>query len=218
MLRRVLRLLIPTVLVALVAVPANAQSSYRIFKEWYGWVHTGYLMPQGDYGDATKEGWLFGGGATYRPGNSQIGIDIGLDYHDNNIKRSVLEKFDADRGDASVWSFSVGPRWEPRTRGSVGFFLRGGLSVNYVHAYIGNATWVPGYVCDPWAWWWCYPGWVPGTVVTADISTTKIGYYGGIGITFKLSQTSAVYLEATYRTIRTQTSTDYIPIVIGYRW
>jgi opacity protein-like surface antigen len=210
-------LMIALVAVAL-AAPAQAQQSYRVFKEWYGWFHFGYMMPQGDYGDVTDSDWTIGGGATYMPDSLPIGIDIGLDYHENDIKREIVSGLQADNGYVDVWSLSLGARWQSDTRGSIDFYAKGGLSYNWMEATISDSAWVPGWICDPWYWWYCRPGWVPGEIINARHSENSWGYYIGFGLDFETSPTTSVYLEAEYRVIDTEIKTTYIPLVIGFRF
>jgi len=210
------------VMMALVAValalPAQAQQSYRVFKEWYGWVHFGYLSPEGDYGNVSDSGWTMGGGATYMPDTLPIGFDLGLDYHENDLKRELVDYLEADNGYVEVWSLSLGARWQPDTRGTVGFYAKGGLSYNWLDATISDSEWVPGWICDPWYWWYCQPGWVPGEVITARHSESSWGYYVGLGLSFETSPATSIYLEAEYKVIDSDVKTAYIPLIIGFRF
>jgi hypothetical protein len=45
-----------------------------------------------------------------------------------------------------------------------------------------------------------------------------MGYNLGIGITFSVGESSMIYVEAQYHSIQTDVSTDYLPILVGYRW
>ena len=40
----------------------------------------------------------------------------------------------------------------------------------------------------------------------------------GVGVTFELPSSSQIYIEAKYHWINTKETTQYLPIVIGYRW
>ena len=61
---------------------------------------------------------------------------------------------------------------------------------------------------------------MPGTVIKGEESTTEWGYNAGIGLTFEVGQSgSQLYLETTYHSAQTEgISSDYIPLVLGYRW
>ena len=83
---------------------------------------------------------------------------------------------------------------------------------------ICRSRWWPASGLLPWYWWWCYPGWVPGEIINASYKTNDWGYYGGFGLGFETSETTSVYLEATYRVIKTEVDTKYIPLTIGFRF
>ena len=72
MIRLTIRVMIIAVVAVMLATPAQAQQSYRTFKEWYGWFHMGYVWPQGDFGDVTKSDWTIGGGASFAPHDMPI--------------------------------------------------------------------------------------------------------------------------------------------------
>jgi opacity protein-like surface antigen len=212
------RTLTVAALAALVSAPAAHAQRYQVFKEWSGWFHGGYMAPQGSYDDVTDDSWTIGGGLTYTPHSWRVGFDLGLDFHENNIDRSVANELDSDFGKVEIWALTAGARWRPFNEGPGGLYFRAGLSWNRVDARVSNQEWVPGWICDPWYWWWCYPGWVPGEVVNARYRTDELGYYGGLGYNFELSPTSSLYVEATYRVIDTVEETAYIPILIGFQF
>ena len=212
------RILVVAALALLITPALQAQQSYRTFKEWYGWFQTGYLWPQGDYGDATTSDWTVGGGASYVPRNSALSFDFGLDYYENNVKNSILNNLDSDYGKIEVWSATAGLSWSPNPNKDVHFYLKGGLSYNWVDARVSNFEWVPGWICDPWYWWVCGPGWVPGELVNARYSTSDWGYYAGAGVNFRMSGTTSFYIEATYKVIKTDIDTQYIPLVLGFKF
>ena len=69
-------------------------------------------------------------------------------------------------------------------------------------------------------YWWCWPGSVgPGTLIRGSESTTEFGYNLGLGLTFEMGSGSQLYLEAKYHRIETDpVATEYVPLVVGYRW
>ena len=40
----------------------------------------------------------------------------------------------------------------------------------------------------------------------------------GAALTFKVGLGSQLYIEAKYHRVETERATEYIPLVIGYRW
>jgi opacity protein-like surface antigen len=204
------------VLCLLTVAPAEAQFT-KNWKDWYGNVHGGWNLPQGDAGKVANDGWIVGGGATYYPDDWALGLSLGLDYMDSNIKRDVLDEFEASGGYVTVWGLTAGLTWSPKLEGSVGFYLNGGLGGYRVEGKLTEPGVVCGPICPPYAWW-CVPGCLPGTIVTDSTSTTELGYNLGLGLTFQVGLGSQIYVEASYHRIETDVVTEMIPIVIGYRF
>ncbi len=123
-------------------------------------------------------------------------------------------------GDVDIWSLSVNTIWGPDTAGSVGFYVTGGVGLDFIDGKVTTQALVyyPP-ICDPW-YWWCIPGGVgPGTVIAGEKDTTEFAWNAGLGVDFELNGGSKVYIEAKYHSAETdRASTEVIPIVIGYRW
>ncbi len=211
-------LLMMMVLGSLLMAPATADAQFtESWKDWYGHVAMGYSLMQGDAGDIADDGWNFSGGATYYPSDWAVGISMDLAFEQHDLKREVLDAFESSGGDLDISSLTVGLTWSPRLKGSVGFYVNGGIGAYYVKGRLTEPGVVCGPVCPPYSWW-CYPGCFPGDLTTDSRSTTKIGYNIGIGVTFPVGQSSMIYVEAKYHTIETEVSTNYLPILVGYRW
>ena len=165
-------------------------------KAWFGHVAGGYSSPQASAGDLVDPGWLLEGGALYRPREWPVGIDVGLGYNEYDIASEALSDIQgATGGDIEIWSLTADAMWGPRTGGPVSAYVVGGVGGYYLH---GEPT-------------------EPG-IYTGD-SATEFGYNVGAGITFQVGRGSQIFLEATYHRVATSpTATEYIPIVLGYRW
>lgn len=188
-------------------------------KSWTGNIAGGYVAPIGETGDKTSSGWNLQGGATFRPEDWAVGIFMELGYTDMGIKREIRDALRVDNGGINFWNLGGGVIWQPRLKGDVGFYVNAGLGAYRVDAELTNNTVIPGFVCDPWWPWLCYPALVPGEVVVESRTTTDIGYNLGVGLTFELGSLSMLYLEARYNRVPTEEgSLEYMPIVFGYRW
>jgi len=207
-----------TALISIFLIPATANAQFTgTFKDWYGHIAAGYSTAQGDMADIADDGWNFSGGATYYPQEWLVGISMGLDFEQFDLSREVLDAFDATDGDLDIRAFTTGLTWSPRLKGPVGFYINGGIGAYYLKGRLKEPAVLCGPVCPPYSWW-CYPGCYPGDVTTDSISETKFGYNIGVGITLRTGQTSTVYLEVKYNRIETEVVTEYMPVLLGFRW
>jgi opacity protein-like surface antigen len=73
--------------------------------------------------------------------------------------------------------------------------------------------------CDPWYWWWCYPGGVgTGSIIRGSESSTEVGWNAGLGYDFAAGD-GKVFIEAKYHYIMTDSEDFYyLPVMIGFRW
>ena len=72
-----------------------------------------------------------------------------------------------------------------------------------------------GYVCDP--YWGCYYATYTGSQTLASDSLIKWGWSVAGGMTFAVGS-GQLYLEARYHWMMSSPSTQYMPILIGYRF
>lgn len=198
----------------------------KSWKGWFGHFYAGYDFTSGDFGNLADNGWTLGGGATWWPETSPAGLRIDLGYNNFDIAKDVIEAIDdavtgnITTGDVDIWSLTANVIWGPDTGGIVSFYITGGVGAYYLNAQIGSPGVYTGWVCDPWYPFWCYPAAAPGTVVRGSESTTEWGYNAGIGLNIEVGQDgSQVYFEAIYHSAQTtEVTSDYIPLVLGYRW
>ncbi len=182
----------------------------------------GASLPQGDAGDFLDDGWALHGGATWFSANRPIGLrlDFGVDWWD--VKSSALAQIDTDSstpnvieppddGDARAWSGTVNFLWEAETKGTVGFYLTGGLGVYYASWNISEDG--VGVVCN---WWYCYG--VSGQYLISSGDSWEWGYNAGFGVTFHLQSGSEVYLEGVYHWVETDQGAEFVPVSVGFRW
>jgi len=210
--------------------PAEAGARPDKGKDIFGHLATGWLMPEGDFGTVTDDDWSLNGGVLYWPEDWAIGLNFDLAYSKSDLKRSVVNAINQQLmgmgagsitgGHAEIWGLNANGVWGPDTNGPIGFYLTAGVGLDYVQGKItdnGLVYYPP--ICDPWLWW-CIPGGVgPGTIVVLSEDTTEFSWNAGVGVTFELSSGSQIFVEARYETIETSPrETEYIPVVVGYRW
>jgi opacity protein-like surface antigen len=202
---------------AAVAAPADKPL------KWY--FDTGWSPVAGDTGDVISDGWMIGFGAFYQ-WNPQVPFqwrfDLTYDWWDVNtgnldttssVPGSELR---IDDGDASQWSARAGLQWDShgnRARLALG----GGVGAYHEYANVSTTVLIPGYICDPYYWWYCYPGLVAGDAIVDDESVTKLGYYASAGIVFPL-RTSEMFVEVQYHWVQLEKYFSTYPVVIGWRF
>jgi hypothetical protein len=76
---------------------------------------------------------------------------------------------------------------------------------------------VSGIYCDPWTGW-CYPYTTTGQIITDNDRLTKIGWNAVLAITFPMQSGGELYVEAAYHWMDSSPATEYMPILLGYRW
>ena len=209
--------LIPAVLVVglLCAAPAEAQFT-KDWKDWYGHVEGGFTLTQGDLSLLADDGWTLGGGATYYPDTWLVGISMGLEYHDFDMTREAKDFYESD-GDVSVWGVTGGITWSPKLEGSVGFYINAGVGAYRTEARLTESGAWCGTICPPYSWW-CYPGCVPGTIVSDSQSTTDFGYNLAVALTFQVGMDNQIYIQAQYNSVQSEATLEFVPLVVGFRW
>jgi len=218
--RRLMGLIAAAAIGLCAAGPAQAQESKPI----QGYVAGGYVMPEGVANDYLNGGWNISGGTILRPAPHRplaVRFDLGYSYmgaNSNVIDKAASHGLRVDSGYMSMWDLTAEGLWEFGHPGHTGGWLGVGFGGYRRYLELSNTVVLPGYICDPW-WGWCYPAAVPGQVIAANDTTTKFGYNVSVGINFPVGHSGGeVYVETRYHWMDTPTSTEYWPILIGYRF
>ena len=206
------------VLAVAVAIPAQAQDK----KEVQGYIAGGYVMPEGHAADYLNDGWNISGGAIFRPRPEKpfgVRVDFGystMDANNKAVNALAAKGFQANDGYMSMWNLTAEALWEFGNPDKVGGYLGvGGGGYRRYTALTAQAL-VSGAYCDPWLGW-CYPYTTVGTVVTNSDTLTKWGWSTALGMTFAVGN-GQMYLEARYHWMQSSPTTQYLPILIGYRF
>lgn len=202
---------------SLFAGSAWAERPDKDWKKWFGHIGGGFSAPTGETEKVLDSGWNFNGGATYWPEEWPVGLALELGYNSFDIKNEVVQEIeDATSGGVDVWSVTADFLWSPRTTGTVGVNILGGIGGYYSRYDLGRpGTW-SGVGC----WWgWCRPVAGTGTIIVDSGSTTDFGFNLGAALTFNVGLGSQIYIEAKYHRVQTENEAEeYIPIIVGYRW
>jgi opacity protein-like surface antigen len=209
-------------LVAAASAPLYAQSSAEQRPlTWH--IDAGYSETTGRTQDYLDGGWIVSGGLRWRP-PPDTPFSLKLDAH--------YSEYDATKQLINLGSAATQTRIDDGTGSTLGLDLNGMLDFplgsrvrGYVTAGVGadrrrieltQTVLFNGFVCDPW-WGFCGIGAVPGDVLVARDTVTRLAWNGGVGVEFPLSR-GALFLDATYHRIETRRPTEYVPIVIGFRF
>ena len=202
------------VLAVAVAIPAQAQDK----KEVQGYIAGGYVLPEGTSSDYLNGGWNISGGVIFRPMPAKpFGVRLDLGYSDMGANTKTINLangagLDADSGYMTMGNLTAEFMWEFGNPDKFGGYLAvGGGGYRRYGALTASATIA---VCDPY-WYWCYPA--NGQVVTNSDSLLKWGWSVAAGMTFAVGN-GDLYLEARYHWMMSSPSTQYLPILIGYRF
>jgi len=201
-------------------------------RSWFGHVNAGYAFASGDSGDFLDDDWTFGGGAMYWPSDWPVGISVDLNYFEMDLSSAALRQIndaidqdpsndgDITGGDVENWQLAVNAIWSLGQDTANGFYLTGGISYNDLTGRISETglVYYPP-ICDPYYWWWCFPGGVgPGQIVVGKRSTEEFGWNVGVGYSFD-SYNGQFFVEARYQQIQVgEEDLEYIPLTFGFRW
>jgi hypothetical protein len=207
------------VLVCLAAIPAKAETGDPI----QGFIAGGYAQPIGAADDALDGGWNFSGGIIWYPAPDRpfgLRADLGYDrwYASDTAIRNFAGTGSAlvDGGYASMWTLTVDAMWRFGQPHHFGGYVGLGVGGYRRYAALTNEVLVPGYICDPY-WGYCYNAVTTGHQIIADDTLTKFGANAAVGLNFPVGS-GEMYLEARYHYIDTTKSTEFLPIVLGYRF
>jgi hypothetical protein len=201
-------------LICATAVAGGRPSDTR--RSWFGGVAGGWTLPQGDSDDVLDGDLTIGAGALYWPSTWPVGIQLEGAYANFDVKNDVIaaindavaqDPFNSGRiddGEVESWQFTANAVWGPGDEDN-GLYLTAGIGVYRLEATLtedGLVYYPP--TCDPWFWWWCYPGgFGQGAIVRDRDSTTEVGWNAGLGYSFE-SGGGALFVEAKYHSIDTR--------------
>jgi hypothetical protein len=203
-----------------VGLPAMADDGGPI----QGYIAGGYSQPMGSADDKVDGGWNLSGGMIFNPNPSKpFGLRIDLGFNDWDANQSTINDANSvgdglgyvDGGYATIWSLTADALWHFGKPDHVGGYIGLGVGGYRRYAALTNYVTQVGYICDP--WWGCYYAPYTGSQTVAHDTLTKFGYNASIGMTFPVGN-GEMYLEARYHYMITDPATEYIPVLLGYRF
>jgi hypothetical protein len=209
-------LLTALVMLAL-AAPAAAQPLRN--RTWTGQLAGGYSAPEGNADDFFDGGFTILGGATWMPREGHFGLWMEAGYSGFDVTDEALENIGVADGDMRIWYGTGGVIWSTRSTRKVNFYIAvgGGMYRRVIDLLNPTLEYVPEY-CNPY-WYFCEPGSVQATSeIVGENRETEVGYNGGFGLTFTLDNDSQIYVELKYHSMSTDMDTEFLPLVVGFRW
>lgn len=206
------------VLAVATGIPAMAATGDPI----QGYVAGGYAQPLGDADDYLNGGWNLSGGMIWNFSASKpFGIRFDLGFNTWDASQSAIDNYQGtgaayvDGGYANMWTLTADVLWKFGKPDRVGGYIGLGVGGYRRYAALTNYVTQVGYICDP--WWGCYYAPYTGSQTVAHDTLTKFGYNASIGMTFPVGA-GEMYIEARYHYVDTYPSTDFVPVLIGYRF
>lgn len=200
-------------------------------RNWFPHFSGGYAFAESDTRSILDDDWTLSGGALYWPSRSPVGLNLDLTYARFDFSNEAIQAINAailadpsnsgivDDGDVATWQLTANAVWGPGDRNN-GFYLTAGVGAHYLEGTVTETglVYYPPF-CDPWYWWWCFPGGVgTGSIIRGRDSTTEFGWNVGLGYSFP-TRDGQVFFEAKYQVINTDSEDlTYLPITFGYRW
>lgn len=201
-------------------------------RNWFGDFSGGWAFPESDAGDILNDDLTLSGGATYWPSGRNVGINFNLGWANFDISDAAIQGINdlidqdpqndgrVDDGEIETWQIGVGAIWSPGGDTARGLYFTGGITGTYLKGTITQTglVYYPPF-CDPWYWWWCYPGGIgTGAIPVGSDSTMEYGYNVGLGYSFEAGD-GQFFIEAKYNFTKTDSEDIvYVPLMFGYRW
>jgi hypothetical protein len=224
-----------SVLLLTVVFGATAQAGGRpdsTSRDWFGHIEGGWAFGNGDTADFVDDDWTFSGGAIYWPSDWPVGISFDASYTRFDLSGTALRSIndaivqdpnnngEITGGDVETWQLAINGIWSLGPDTVNGFYVTGGVSYNRVRGAVAETglVYYPP-ICDPWYWWWCFPGGIgQGQFVSDQRSENEFGWNVGVGYSFTTTG-GQLFVEARYQHIDVgDKSLEFVPLTFGYRW
>jgi hypothetical protein len=193
------------------AQPARDPLRWHVYGGWSGL--------DGRASDLLKSGWDLGFGVIWSPmpqrQNLGLRFDLSYDWWDVKVGNLPGDINRIDSGNANLWALKTGLHGE--TSGRTRFYGGVGIGGYSLYGDVRQTVLIPGWICDPFWPYYCYPAQVPAQSILASEKTTKFGYYANLGVAWEMGGGEG-FLETTYNWVQTKETFKNFPIVLGYRW
>ena len=188
-----------------------------------GHLGAGYAGPHKAVEELFDPGWSLYGGVTLHPapmGRFGVRLELGGSWFE--ATEQVVESdsypriLQVEGGHSLVTSLSVSLQLELGGASRVGGYFLGGVGVINRSSTVTGTVVLGDISCDP-----IFPICIiygQGDSFDDSDRLTKMGYNVGAGLTIAVQSSGQIYLEVQYRRMQGDEGTEFVPMVLGYRW
>jgi opacity protein-like surface antigen len=184
----------------------------------------GYSPTVGSTGQYFDGGITLGGGLSWRPRpNQPFALRADIEYSHFGATRNLialneqLDQIQIDSGYGEVIGLNVDGQYKRAITPWISGFALAGIGVDHMRVALTQTVAYGSYFCDPW-FGFCSYGLVPGDMVVASGSSTRLSWNAGVGLDFLLRDGQTFFVEARYQRIETSQPTAFVPLTVGLRF
>ena len=184
----------------------------------------GYSPTVGSTSEYFQGGFTLGGGLTWRPHPDEpFALRADLEYSRFDATRNLIainqqaDQIQIDSGYGEVFGLNLDGEFKTHLTPWVSGFAVAGIGVDHMRVALTQTVAYGTYFCDPW-FGYCSYGLVPGDIVVASGSSTRLSWNAGVGLDFRLRNGQTLFVEARYQRINTTEPTAFVPITVGLRF
>jgi opacity protein-like surface antigen len=207
---------------SLVAVSlASAQGAPEKPLRWH--IEGGYSITTGRTRDYLDNGFLVSGGVDWRQPGRNVGLRAQAHLGVHGASDELIDlgaqqtQLRVDDGSGTMLGLDLNGVLNFPLRAGAHAYLTAGVGVDRRRRVLTQTVLLGGLDCDYW-WGDCGFGVVPGDVLVASTSTTRLSWNGGLGVEFPVSSGGSWFVQASYRRIETPEPTVYVPIQVGFKF
>jgi hypothetical protein len=208
--------------------PADEESISRRkrihdYKNWVYNVGAGANLDSGTTRTWVRQGGFVVAGGVARNANKYLGLRMDFDFANLPLRDSTQELVLATGASSHVYSLALNPIINLPVSKLYGGYVLFGPAFYHRSGSLSGDTTVPGTPCNAfWNWWGACQNSNFSIPLSGDFlnsSVNEFGYNVGAGVTRKMPSGVEIYGEIRImHGSRNNSTTDYRPITIGFRW
>jgi opacity protein-like surface antigen len=186
-------------------------------------VEGGYSFTEGRTRDYLDNGFIVSGGVDWRQPGNLLGLRAQAHLGVHQASDDLIElgarqtQVRVDDGTGTLFGLDLNGILDIPLRAGARAYVTAGVGVDHRRIELTQTVLFGGVYCDSW-WGYCGFGVVPGDVLVARTSTTRLSWNGGVGVEFPVRSGGSWFVQASYRRIETPVPTVYVPIQFGFKF